>query len=208
MRARRLIRLTLRALMGTVLASCISVSTTSNPTPPVPGWIAYSSVETGVAITMPPDWRAFDLARDSDAVLARLTQEGSDPTQTESALEELGRNGSRFVAIGTVPSGGAAFAYAVSTVLPPEGREAYVSGRPQTIGRTVVLTEHLRGNVGDVLHQRVRTAESNNSPSLQEQFFVERFDRLYVLFIQYQERAGPEFSRNMTLMGRAFTPIR
>jgi hypothetical protein len=194
--------------MATALASCIGVSTTNNPTPPAPGWIVYSSVETGVAITMPPDWRGFDLAKDSDAVLESLTREGTDPTQAKTALEELTRSGSRFVAIGAIPSGGAAFAYAVSSERPPEGRDAYVSGRPQTAGRTVVLSEHLRGNVGDVLHQRVRTAESNSVPSLQEQFFVERFDRLYVLFIQYQERAGPAFSGNMTLMGRAFTPIR
>lgn len=157
---------------------------------------------------MPPDWRGFDLAKDSDAVLERLTREGTDPAQARTALDELARNGSRFVAIGAVPSGGAAFAYAVSTQRPPEGRDAYLDARPQIAGRTVVLREHMSGNVGDVLHQRVRTAEANAVPSVQDQFLVERFDRLYVLFIQYQERAGPEFSHNMTLMGRAFTPIR
>jgi hypothetical protein len=197
------------ALLGSALFACVSVSSTTNPLPPAKDWSVYSSLATGIAVALPPWWRAFDLSTEREAVRDRLAQEGVDRQQAEAATAELTRLAGRFVAIGPLPSGGAAFAYAVNSARPAEGRDAYVAKQTQVAGRIVVPPEHLPGHIGDVLHRRIELPSvGQNTPTLQDQFFVERFERLYVLFIQYQSRAGPEFSALMTMMGKTFTPIR
>jgi hypothetical protein len=196
-------------LLTAAFAACVSGTATRNPTPPAQDWQVYSWLETGVAIALPPSWRTFDLANQHDVVFDLLVQQGTDQQMATAALDELAKLGGRFVAIGPLPRAGAAFAYAVYSAKPAEGRDSYVASQPQAPGRKVVMTEHLNGNAGDVLHQRVDTAATPQAPAmLQEQFFVERFDRLYVLFIQYQKTAGAEFSARMTLVGQTFTPTR
>ncbi len=207
----RQLRATLFVLVAGAIVSCVTAttSTTRNPKAPASDWQVYSSLDTGIAVSLPPQWRAFDLPTERETVLKRWVGGGGTESQVGVQLDALIGVGCRFVAIGPTPSGGAAFAYAVYSSRPPEGRDAHVASVRQSPGRTVLLTEHVGGNIGDILHQRVQTAATSDSPSmLEEQFFIERFDSLYVLFVKYEEAAGAEFSAKMTLVGESFTPLR
>ena len=111
-------RLACFVLAAGAIVSCVAGTGTKNPTPPLGDWRVYSSLETGVAIALPPEWQTFDLSAQREAVFERLVGEGTSASQAGSALGELASSGGRFVAVGPIPSGGAAFAYVLHTARP------------------------------------------------------------------------------------------
>jgi hypothetical protein len=171
----------------------------------------YSSPEAGLAVALPPGWARVDMAS-----LGRLDA-GSAGASAESlrySVQQTSDAGGHFFAFDSrsVSSAYATRAFALrqqapatalSVYLDEQDRQALRSGASQVLYRRV-----LRGNVGDVVHRRVRITPSGTNNSIDAlQFFVLGSRFLDVLVIEVVSDSAERDLSTLESMGASFTPL-